>query len=118
MSSNLDNKKAACATYIEQTKLLVTLASAFIVAPAALVTLIKAQNGALVSGEVRHFVIAELLFVASVLAGYVVLGTLSGSQDAGDFDVFRTATRTTSLLQLLFYLGGIVVFVLMVVHMV
>ena len=38
---NLDGKKEACKTYIEQTKLLVTLASAFIFAPAVLIPLFK-----------------------------------------------------------------------------
>jgi len=36
-----DSKKEACKTYIEQTKLLVTLASAFLFAPAALIGILK-----------------------------------------------------------------------------
>src|SRR2546430_4416380 len=50
---------------------------------------------------------AEALFVLSVLAGYIVLGSLVGSQDEGKFDVFRTATRLWSLLQFGLYVGEI-----------
>jgi len=40
---NLENRKEACKTYIEQTKLLVTLASVFLMAPAAFFSLMNAK---------------------------------------------------------------------------
>jgi hypothetical protein len=107
-----DSKKEACKTYIEQTKLLVTLASAFLFAPAALIGILKDRAAVGLTGwQLRWFVAAEVLFIFSVLAGYVVLGTVTGSQDEGKFDVYRPATQTSSLFQLGLYLCGIVVFI-------
>lgn len=104
-------KQEACKTYLEQTKLLVTLASAFLFAPAGLVAILKDRSSAgIATVDLRWFVAAESFFVLSVLAGYVVLGTLAGSQDEGSFDVFRPATRVASLLQLGLYLGGMAAF--------
>lgn len=109
-----EGKKEACKTYLEQTKLLVTLASAFLFAPPSLVAILKDSLAVkLSSGVLTWFVVAESLFVASVLFGYVVLGSLSGSQDREDFDIYRPATRLASLGQFLLYLAGIVVFVVL-----
>ena len=104
----------ACKTYIEQTKLLVTLASAFIVAPAALVPYFSATArviGLQVEMAVRPILYAEYSFVGSVLAGYVVLATIAGSQYLGNFNVHRLATRLFSLLQIATYLFGLYRFV-------
>jgi hypothetical protein len=113
MTTVTDGQKEACKTYIEQTKLLVALASAFIFAPPALLTLMKDAHDVGVGNVLRMFVIAEALFVASVLAGYVVLGCVTGSQNDGSFDVFRLATRMSSILQLVFYLLGVTAFVVL-----
>jgi hypothetical protein len=68
-----DGPKEACKTYIEQTKLLVTLASAFVVAPAAIVAFFEGKNSIGASPElVSKFLWAEGLFVFSVLSGYLV----------------------------------------------
>jgi hypothetical protein len=53
-----------------------------------------------------------------VLAGYVVLGSLAGSQDDSSFDVFRPATRITSLVQFGAYLVGLVVFITLAIKLV
>ena len=112
-------KVEACKTYLEQTKLLVTLASAFLLAPAGLVAILKDKTAANLTGwQIAWFVAAEILFVLSVLAGYVAVGSLTGSQSSGKFDVFRTATRVASLTQLGFYVLGIAVFVTLVVQLV
>jgi hypothetical protein len=115
----MEGKKEACKTYIEQTKLLVTLSSAFLFAPAGLVAILKdtAQAG-IGQWGIRWFIIAELLFVGSVLMGYVVLGTLAGSQNSNSFDVFRTATRVTFLMQFFFYIFGLLVFMLLGVSLI
>jgi len=106
-----EGKKEACKTYIEQTKLLVTLASAFLFAPPGLVAMLGDEAKAGVHAQLSSFVIAEVLFVLSVLMSYVVLGSLTGSQDKNEFDVFRSATRVSSLLQFGFYVAGLGVFV-------
>ena|ERR1043166_1113696 len=107
-----DNKKEACKTYVEQTKLLVTLASAFLFAPAAIIGILKDKNAVgLSNSQFRWFIVAEICFIVSVLAGYIVLGTLTGSQNAGQFDVFRPATRGFSLVQFGAYLIGLIVFI-------
>jgi hypothetical protein len=107
-----EGKKEACKTYLEQTKLLVTLASAFLFAPAALIGILKdkPQTG-LTDAQFTSFIIAEILFISSVLFGYIVLGSLAGSQNSGHFDVFRPATRCFSLLQFGTYLAGLIVFI-------
>ena len=107
-----DDGKEACKTYVEQTKLLVTLASGFILAPPALLSVIGAKESAstLSVKDVRLFVVTEVLFVLSVLMGYSTLGSIAGSQDEGSYDVYRTATLTLSRLQILLYLIGLGLF--------
>src|SRR5579872_3513387 len=93
-----EGKKEAVKTYLEQTKLLVTLSSAFILAPAGLVAVLKERTSVgLTNSQLFWFVVAEIFFIASVLAGYVVLGTIAGYQHADRFDVYRKATRYSSL---------------------
>lgn len=109
------NRKAACETYVEQTKLLVTLASAFLVAPPSFVALLKDHGTAgLAQLSLGMFLATESLLVASVLLGYVVLGSLAGSQHDGSYDVYRPATRITSLLQFGCYVVALALFVLSV----
>jgi hypothetical protein len=106
-----DSKKESCRTYVEQTKLLVTLASAFLFAPAALIGILKDRTAAGLTGwQLRWFIAAELCFIVSVLAGYVVLGAVTGSQYDGKFDVYRPATRRWSFIQLGTYAFGLLVF--------
>jgi hypothetical protein len=115
----LDGKKEACKTYIEQTKLLVTLASAFLFAPAGLVAILKDRASANIShAGIAWFISIEALFIGSVLFGYIALGSLAGSQDNGTFDVFRPATRVVSLFQFGFYLAGIIMFVVLAVRLI
>ena len=114
-----EGKREACKTYIDQTKLLVALASTFLFAPAGLVAILKEKTAVGINEvDLSWFVAAEVLFVMSVLAGYVVLGSIADSQDAERFDVFRTATRLASLLQFLLYVGGMVSFGYLAVRLV
>ena len=104
----------ALKTFIEQTKLLVTLASGFILAPPAVLSFLRKPDGGRPSFVPwSRFFWAEGLLIGSILAGYLVLGTVAGSQYRGDYDVYRAATRISSLVQLVLYLAGITVFVLM-----
>ena len=100
----LENKKEACKTFIEQTKQLTTLASAFIVAPVAAQTFLQ------LAIDMRIF-FAELAFIVSVLSSYIVLGSIAGSQARGDFDVYRPATMLWGNIQFFSYLGGLILFV-------
>jgi|SRR5579859_860576 len=111
-AENSDGKKEAVKTYIEQTKLLVTLASAFLVAPPALLAAYKDKifTGQ-PSGLVDRFLASEVCLVVSVLAGYVVLGTIAGYQHLGQFNVYRPATMFASILQILVYIAGLGLFV-------
>lgn len=112
-----DGKRDACQTYVEQTKLLVALSSGFLIAPAAVLAHFETTPQIQLTHEsVVWFVVAEFLFVASVLSGYVVLGCVTGSQDDGTYNVFRAATRAFSLLQLTFYLLGMSCFVMFVIR--
>lgn len=113
-SENIEGKKEACKTYVDQTKLLVTLASAFLIAPAVVV--VKSSNGRPVveQGAFWWFIATEASFVVSVLLGYGVLASVAGSQDDGSYDVYRLATRGLSLLQLILYVTGLVLFVVLI----
>jgi len=106
-----DGPKEAVKTYIEQTKLLVTLSSAFVLAPAGAVAVFKDRVAVGLSKSLLSwFVIADLLFIISVLMGYVVLGTIAGYQHISQFNVHRPATRWCSFLQIVTYLAGLAVF--------
>lgn len=112
----LANKQEACKTYVEQTKLLVTLSSAFVVAPAGVLALDSTMLR-VVRACVCHIVAAELCFAASVLAGYIVLGTVAGSQFSGSYDVYRPGTMIMSWAQILLYLSGLGLFIYVVTAM-
>jgi hypothetical protein len=108
----LDGAKEAVKTYIEQTKLLVTLASAFVLAPPAAVAVFKDWiTIGLSRWLLTWFVVADILFIFSILMGYVVLGTISGSQHLNQYNVYRSATRYCSLLQFFAYIIGLGVFI-------
>jgi hypothetical protein len=111
-SGNIDEgKKEAVKTYVEQTKLLVTLASAFLFAPPALVGILKDRAVAHITpAQFRWLVGAEVCFIVSVLAGYIVLATIAGWQHKGEFDVYRFATQFWSVVQFFAYLIGLIVF--------
>lgn len=114
-----EGRKEACKTYLEQTKLLVTLASAFLIAPAGLVGIMKDRGSAgLKYVDVGWLTAAEVLFVVSVLLGYVAIGSLAGSQDRDEFDVYRPAVRFASLGQFTTYLLGLCIFVAIAVRLV
>ena|ERR1035437_87861 len=107
-----DGPREACKTYIEQTKLLVTLASAFVVAPAAIVPWMAGKDRILpVSRSVHLLLWAEAGFVLSVFMGYVVLATIAGFQHLNKFDVNRPATKWCSRVQIVAYLFGLGLFV-------
>jgi hypothetical protein len=107
-----DGPREACKTYIEQTKLLVALASGFIVAPAALVPWIAGKDKIPFGESAVHLLFgAELSFIISVLMGYVVLATIAGFQQINRFDVNRSATKWSSRLQIVAYLVGLFIFV-------
>ena len=112
-----EGKKEACKTYIEQTKLLVALASVFLVAPVVFLTATRPPAGETVGGvAIALLIVSELSFILSVLFGYVVLGSVAGSQESGEFNIYRPATRTFSLLELGAYLLGLALFIALVVN--
>ncbi|HLG36804.1 MAG TPA: hypothetical protein VI338_01605 [Nitrososphaera sp.] len=102
-SRNISHREEACKTFIEQTKLLTSLASAFIVAPAVVFDLIGVI-------WVWPIIGAEMLFVISVLAGYIAMGAIAGTQNKGEYDVYRPAARISGLIQFFAYLTGIALF--------
>ena len=116
--TDTSGKADALKTYIEQTKLLVTLASGFLVAPAAMLPLFRQSAGKIsLQLPIKTFAAAEAALILSVVAGYAVLGSVAGSQHSGAPDVYRPATRVLSLIQLLFYLFGLSMFVVLIVRL-
>jgi hypothetical protein len=77
-----------------------------------LIGILKDRGTAGVTGwELRLFIAAEVCFILSVLAGYVVLGSLTGSQYDGHFDVYRPTTFWVSRFQFATYVIGLIVFI-------
>jgi hypothetical protein len=110
-----EGPKEAVKTFSEQTKILITLASGFILAPPAVLSLFRKPDGKPIpSLPWGRFEWAEGLLVVSILAGYVVLSTIAGSQHQGIYNVHRTATRACSVLQIALYLAGVVLFLSMI----
>ena len=106
-----EGRKEAVKTYIEQTKLLVTLASAFLFAPPALIGILKDRAAVqITAAQLGSLIAAELCFIVSVLAGYIVLATISGWQHLGKFDVYRLGTQLWSRVQFFSYLVGLMIF--------
>jgi hypothetical protein len=106
-----EGKKEAVKTYVEQTKLLVALASAFLVAPPALVALLKGGSVVLLTpAKVLWLIGAEIAFIISVISGYIVLASIAGWQNLGRFDVNRPATKWWSIIQFFTYLPGLLAF--------
>lgn len=101
--SNREDRKEASKTYLEQTKLLIALSSAFIIAPAVIKDITYLNK--------TSFIWMEMLFVSSVLAGYVVVGTITGIQYNRNYNVYRLATRLSSFAQLGLYLAGLIIFI-------
>ena len=101
----IEDKKEASKTYLEQIKLLITLASTFIVAPAVFYK-------DLITFHLNGLLWMEISFIASVISGYVAVATISGTQFNGDYDINRKATRISSLVQLGLFLLGLVIFIL------
>lgn len=110
----LQDRQEACKTFLEQTKQLITLASAFLFAPAAFVTLAKDLEQMKRVATSGYFLGAEFCFILSVVLGYVTIGTIAGTQNDGTYNVFRLATRVSSGAQFVTYVLGIVVFALLV----
>ncbi len=106
--ANEDHKEAS-KTYLEQTKLLIALASSFIVAPAVLFK-------DLIELNLYLTLLMELCYVSSVILGYVVVGTITGEQFNGTYNVYRSATRNFSIAQLATYLIGLGVLIFIFLH--
>jgi hypothetical protein len=94
------NRVEACKTLLEQIKLLVALASAFLLAPAVFYEKLNLVHWTVI--------FMEGLFVVSVMSGYAATGALAGTQEDGQYNIYRPFLRTLSLLQLGFYIGGMV----------
>src|ERR1043165_156139 len=104
MTDEEEAKNEACKTYLEQTKLLITLASAFIIAPVAFFD--KEQI-------LKYFSLwMEACFVFSAFLGYVVVGTISGRQFKKEFNLYRRGTRIFSLAQIGAFFTGLIILLL------
>jgi hypothetical protein len=110
-----EGRKEALKTFSEQTKILITLASGFVLAPPAVLSFLRKPDGkAIPALPWARFTWAEGLLVASILAGYLTLSTIAGYQHLGKYDVHRRATRNFSLLQIGLYVAGIILFLSMI----
>ena len=110
-----EGRKDSVKTFSEQTKILITLASGFVLAPPAVLSFFRKPDGkAIPSLPWWRFIWAESLLVVSILAGYLVLSTIAGYQHEGVYDVDRPATRVCSVLQIALYLLGVILFLTMI----
>lgn len=118
-----EGRKEALKTFIEQTKILITMASGFVLAPPAVLSFLRKPLPAPSPGCAappapaipwHRFELSEFLLGVSVLFGYLVLSTIAGSQHQGNYDVHRLATRICSLVQIGLYLAGVILFLSMI----
>jgi len=114
-----DNGREACRTYVGQTKLLVTLASVFVIASPVLAGYIRTSHPTAFSTyNAVAMVVAELLFISSVLCGHVVLGSIVRSQQAGAYDILGPVTRVFSAGQFACYAVGLLCLFVMTMSLV
>jgi hypothetical protein len=110
-------KQDACKTFLEQTKQLISLASAFLFAPAAVFTWSKDVSAAKLASGVPWLIAIESFFVLSVILGYVTIGTIAGTQNDGSYNVYRPAMREFALAQFIAYVIGLCVFGVFIAHL-
>jgi hypothetical protein len=108
--TTIADKQAACNTFLDQTKQLMTLASAFVFAPAAVVGWTTAATSAQLKDHLDALIWLEAAFLLSLLCGYVTIGTIAGSQNSGQYDVYRPATRIAANAQFALYVLGLILF--------
>jgi hypothetical protein len=113
----LAGKQEACKTFLEQTKQLISLASAFLFAPAAVFTWSKEIAADRLATGVPWLIGIESCFVVSVILGYVTIGTIAGTQNEGKYDVYRPAMRWFALAQFATYVIGLGVFGRFIAHL-
>jgi len=92
---------------IKQTKMLVYLAVAFIIATAIVCT--KSVH------PIDYFIICEMFWFVSIIFSYAVVGSVAGQIALGIEDIYRTSTRVGSFLQLFFCGAGFVAFIIMLI---
>jgi hypothetical protein len=118
MSEPTEGRKESVKTYQEQTKLLITLASAFLFAPAGLIGILKDRSSAgLSSHDLCTLIAVESCFILSVVSGYIVFGTLAGSLHLNEYNVYRPATMWSSRVQFLAYLIGLLLFIKLAINL-
>jgi hypothetical protein len=108
--SGIADRQAACDTFLDQTKQLMTLASAFVFAPAAVVGWTSATISAQLKEHLDSLIWVESVFLLSLICGYVTIGTIAGTQNSGQYDVYRPAPRVAANAQFALYVVALFLF--------
>jgi hypothetical protein len=108
-----ENHKLAVDRYLDQIKILSALATALLLAPAAIQVIsdrLKAAqtNGVGMLNTKSLALAANVAFLLVIILSYVIYSTLVGEINRGTFNVYRTATRIFSLAQLILLAIGLI----------
>jgi uncharacterized membrane protein len=117
-----DTARFATEKYLDQVKLLTTLATALLVSPSVLLAVVRFSTEApsLVADIARastYLMISSGSFVLVVIATYFIYSSIVGSLLKNKVDLYRPATRWFSLGQLLFVVVGCVFLVLFILQL-
>lgn len=112
-------EKLAVEKYLEQVRLLTTLASALLVSPAILVAILRfAGEVPAVAADLQqasvYLFLSSGFLVLVIITTYLIYSSVVGRLVSGEVDLYRPATRVFSLLQILFLIAGVVFLVLFV----
>ncbi len=114
-----DYQKHAVEKYIEQVKVLTTLASALLLSPGLLVAIFKITGDIRIQPQVKQQVIIAVLIssISSLIAiflAYFVYSSLIGMIYKNKYDIYRPATRIFSLLHFIFVIVSCISFIFLV----
>jgi len=108
-----ENHKLAVDRYLDQIKVLSALATALLLAPAAIQVIsdkMKAVQSAGVGILTTKLIAlyANIAFLLVIVLSYMIYSTLVGEINRGTFNVYRVATRIFSIAQLILLAVGLI----------
>jgi hypothetical protein len=102
---NLENRKLAVERYLDQIKILSALATALLLAPAAIQVISDRTKATVASATELQCtrllsLSANVAFLLVILVSYLIYSSLVGEINRGTYDVYRKATRLFSIAQI------------------
>jgi len=110
---DIENRKLAVERYLDQIKILSALATALLLAPAAIQVVSQRTKEATVSSiELQCTRLlslsANVAFLLVIVVSYLIYSSLVGEINRGTYNIYRPATRVFSIAQLVILGIGLV----------